>query len=303
MTDEPHRTAPGCLFSVVTRTMGNRVFLERVLASLGRAALANTQWVLVDDAGDSDAALTQVLSAARDYPGLRPVRVRSGARHRAKALNAGLAVVGGRFVHVLDDDDTVDADFYAAVAEEFERAPGTAAVAVRATMVEETIDAGGTIREIRRTPHFPEIQAIPISTMLNQQVVPLCSVVFRAEAMRDVGPFAPDLPVCEDHEFLLRFLLRYDIALLDRLLMAFHVRPEGGDPRFANSDSSRRHAAVDAAFRNALLRRSLADPSDPLGMLLLWGDLTRGAAKFDRATRLLGKNRIWSAFYRLVRRG
>jgi hypothetical protein len=138
--------------------------------------------------------------------------------------------------------------------------------------------------------------------MLVQQVTPPCSLLFRREAMRGIGLFAEDLPVCEDHEFLLRFLLRHDIGLIDKRLAFFHTRSPDSGERYLNSDSSRRHVAVDTAFRNAMLRRSLGNPADRLGLLLLLGDLARGATKIDRATVLLRDNAMISRLYRWLRR-
>lgn len=288
--------------SVITRTMGEPLFLSRVFGSLCAAAPQDTQWIVVDDSGNADPIIGGIMDKASQTPNLRPLLVRSAQRHRAKAMNAGLAAATGGYIHILDDDDTIDAEFYTAAAAALEDQPRAAAAAVRAQMVEETIDRHKTaLTERRRTAHFPEIQAIAISTMLVQQVTPPCSILFRSKEMHDTGLFSEEFEVCEDYEFLLRFLLRNDIILVDRVLCAFHTRPGLTSGAHANSESSWNHAEADAKFRNALLRRSLSDPSDRLGHMMLMGDLARGAAKIDRATLLLRRSRLWRSLYRLFR--
>ena len=288
--------------SVITRTMGEPLFLTRAFESLCAAAPQGTQWIVVDDTGNADAFIGGIVDKASQKPNIRPLLVRSAQRHRAKAMNAGLAAATGDYIHILDDDDTIDAGFYTAAVAALEARPHAAAAAVRAHMVEETIDPQGTtVTERRRTAHFPEIQAIAISTMLAQQLTPPCSIIFRSRQMRDTGPFSEEFEVCEDYEFLLRFLLRYDIMLVDRVLCAFHTRPGLTSGAHANSESSWNHAEADTRFRNALLRRSLSDPTDKLGHMMLLGDLTRGAAKLDRATLLLRRSKLWRNLYRLFR--
>lgn len=289
--------------SVITRTMGQRLFLTRVLTSLAAAAPPDTQWVVVNDSGQSDDVVAEIIEQASNIPHLRPLLVHSAQRHRAKAMNAGLAAAEGDFIHILDDDDTVEAEFYAATITALNSRPETSAIAVRSCMVEETISADSVVaRELRRTAHFPELKSIAISMMLVQQMTPMCSLLFRSRAIKETGPFCEDFEVCEDYEFILRFLLRHDIGLIDRLLCAFHTRIVFTDEAHANSESSWNHAEVDARFRNALLRRSLSDPSDRLGFLMLLGDLARGAVKLERATVLLRRYRLWNGFYRVFRK-
>lgn len=283
--------------------MGKRIFLNRVLNSLGAAALPGTQWIIVDDSRAGDGAAEEIAKKASKFPNLRPILVASAQRHRARAMNAGLAAADGEFVHILDDDDTVAAEFYSQMIAALEKSPETAAVAARSSMVEETIDAAaGAAAELRRTAHFPEIKSISISMMLVQQVTPTCSLLFRSRPMRETGPFCEDFEVCEDYEFLLRFILRNDIQLLDKHLCAFHVRAGTGKGEYSNSESSWNHAEADGKLRNALLRRSLNNPADQLGYLMLLGDLARGAVKVDRATELLRKSPLWRSVYRLLRK-
>ena len=288
--------------SVITRTLGKAPFLKRVLASLAAAAPEGTEWLIVDDGAENEQVLAEIVEQAKAFSNLAPVLVHSGSRHRAKAMNAGLAAATGGLIHILDDDDTISPGFYSECSKVLEDHPECNAVAVRCEMVEEIIELpSAALREVRRTPHFPEIEAISIATMLVQQVTPTCSLLFRAGAMHGIGLFNVQLPVCEDYEFLLRFLLEHDITLIDKRLATFHTRSAGSAEAFRNSEASVKHAQVDATFRNALLRRSVRDPEDKLGMLLLMGDLARGATKIDRATVFLRKNRLWSWIYSLVR--
>lgn len=265
--------------SVVTRTMGHSPFLSRVCNSLLAAQHGKMQWVLVDDAGDATAPIATVAQKAR-AAGITVTEVRSATRHRGKALAAGIAATTGEFVHILDDDDTVEETFYVEMKGNLSARPSIGALASRCWRVDEDATAND-FKEIRRRKHYPEIRAISLAGMAVQQTTPTCSLLFRRHAMMATGSIRSDLEVCEDYEFLLRFLLLYDIGLLDRPLSSFHVRQLTAGIT-GNSAASTVHAESDAFFRNAMLRESLNDPSKPLGFLLAFGEMTRGASKFDR---------------------
>jgi glycosyltransferase involved in cell wall biosynthesis len=274
--------------SVVTRTMGRPAFLRRVGAALGAAAPAGLEWIVVDDSGEPGTGRDEASAAAARW-NLNLVLVASGQRHRARALNSGLAAATGDFLHILDDDDTIMRGFYDAALARLAEQPRFGAVACRAERVDEKVSAGGDLQELRRRPHYPELRAVSLMSMAVQQVTPPCSLLFRREAMDATGAFDPGLEVCEDHEYLLRFMLRHDIGLIDRTLCAFHVRSKDAPEGWRNSRATLAHAEADALFRNAMLRRSLDDPADRIGLLLAAGELLRGVDKLDRGLTLISR--------------
>lgn len=272
--------------SIITRTMGERLFLRRALACVTAAAPVGAEWIIVDDSGDADAAVSDIAEAAAKA-GLSMKAVKSGQRHRSKALNAGVAAARGTYLHIFDDDDTIRPGFYRTMMARLEAKPAFGAVAARSEAVAEATDANGHLKETRRRPQFPELQAVTLAMMAVQQWTPPVSLLFRRSAMEATGHFDESLPVCEDYDFLLRFLLIHDIALIDEVLCAVHARAPDSGGSMRNSEATLNHPEVDGAFRNAMLRRSLKDPTDQIGLLLLQGELARGSLKIERAATML----------------
>ncbi len=97
--------------------------LRRCLASVCRHAPTGTEVLVVDDASPGGA----VTAAAREFPGVRCLRLQK-RRGFCAAVNAGLRVVGGEIIELLNDDTEVAAGWAEGVLTHFAD-PGIAAVA------------------------------------------------------------------------------------------------------------------------------------------------------------------------------
>lgn len=277
--------------SVVTRTCDRPVLLARCFEHLEAALPAGSEWIIVNDSVD-EAAAGELEKQVAGFAGravfeIRVVNQRGG--HRTRALNAGFDAAAGAYLHILDDDDTVRPGFYRQTAGFLDAQENASwgAVAVRAERVDE-VSSNGTYEERRRRPHYPELLAISLSEMAATMMTPTCTLVFRRAVVGKMR-FDEDFAVGEDHDFILRFLLKSDIALLDEVLCAYHQRIDGRGAD-ANSSISRNHRVEAARFRNALLRRDIADGRVGLGWLVTMADMNRGS------TRL---NQILSRLYRI----
>lgn len=277
--------------SVVTRTCDRPVLLARCFEHLIAALPDAAEWIIVNDSTDQAAAgalETQVSGfASRARFEIRVVNSQGG--HRTRALNAGFDAAAGAYLHILDDDDTVRPAFYRETLGFLDAQENASwgAVAVRAERVDEVF-ASGTYEERCRRPHYPELEVISLSDMAATMMTPTCTLLFRRPVVADMR-FDEVFAVGEDHDFLLRFLLKSDIALIDQVLCAYHQRIDGRGSD-ANSSISRNHKVEVARFRNALLRRDIAEGRVGLGWLVTMAEMNRGS------TRL---NQILSRIYRI----
>lgn len=272
--------------AIITRTLGDQLFLKRACASIAAALPAGVQatWIVVDDRGETTDALAEWLKPIVRPPVAVEI-VRSGARHRAKALNAGLQAamaVRPNYVHIFDDDDTIAPEFYAKTTNALETDAAIGAVATRSHRIDERHSGDGRdYRVTRRRLHYPEVKSLSLATFCVHQPVPPVAILFRAEALAEVGPADEALAVCEDYDLLLRFLLRHDIGLYDEPLACFHVRESANGER-GNSAATTQFDEVDARYRNYQLRKDLAADRVGLGWLLAHAEWSRGSVKLDR---------------------
>ncbi|MDJ0514640.1 MAG: glycosyltransferase family A protein [Methyloceanibacter sp.] len=264
--------------SVITRSCGRLPLLRRSFAALQRAAVPGMEWIIVDDNGECSAELDHLVAEVQQAWDGNASLLRSGERHRAKAVNVGLRVATGEFVHLFDDDDTISPDFYAKTIEFLEANPRFGAVATLSENVLERRLSDSTLQEVSRVRHYPELRSVSLAEFAVVQSFPPIAFVARRSAIDAAGTFDETLEVCEDYEFFLRFLTKFDIGVLPEVLCAFHRRqPTSKTPHdMRNSAASWDHRTEDRLFRNKLLRRDMKNGELGLGWLLALGEMSRG---------------------------
>jgi glycosyltransferase involved in cell wall biosynthesis len=287
--------------SVITRTCDRLPLLRRCLQSIQQTNFTDLEWIVVDDAPGGSAELAAFVGSLP--PALNARLIASGSRHRAKAANAGLAAASGELVHFLDDDDTVGPGFYRKTVSFLADNARFAAVATHAERVIERLMPDGSVREVSRLPHYPEMQAVSLAELAVVQTIAPVSFVARRTCIEAAGGFDDRFEVCEDYDLYLRFLTRFDIGVLAEVLCAFHQREEGNVPdAWLNSAASRQHRIEDKLFRNALLRQDLEQGKIGIGWLLAFGDMARGSWRLNLALDALQRRSWPRAVLRWLRR-
>ena len=262
------------------------------------------EWIVVDDAPGGSPELADFIEVTRATWNVPIQLIVAGTQHRAKAANAGLAAVTGNMIHFLDDDDMIAPDFYAKTLSFLSDNPRFGAVATLAESVLERAMPDGSFPEVSRAPHYPETRAVSLAEFAVVQTIAPISFVARRECIAATGGFDEQFEVCEDYDFYLRFLTRFDIGILPEILCAFHQRETGGSAPEAwnNSPATRRHRLEDTLFRNALLRRDLEQGRVGIGWLLALGDMTRGAWRVNLMLDALQRRSLPRFLLRHLRR-
>ena len=259
---------PSCL--VVTRTKSRPQLLMRAVESVCGQSFRDFTWVIVNDGGEA-APVDRAADVARARGVHALVVHRSVSEGMEAASNAGVRAAPSQFVVIHDDDDSWAPSFLERTVAFLRQHPEYIAVTAHVTRIEERIEAD-TIRPIRRSPHKPVLNCVHLADMLQRNLFPPISLLYRREAFEVLGGYDESMAVLGDWDFNIKILLKGDIGVLPEPLANYHVRI-GADTVAADRNSitpgaSKQHIA-EAAYRNRMLRRDLSEGRVSLGQLLM----------------------------------
>ena len=264
-------TAPPALpatVGIVMRTKNRPLLLERALNDVLRQVFTDWTMVIVNDGGDPAPVDDLVRRYAEAFRGRVAVVHNRTSVGMEGASNIGIRATDSRYVVLHDDDDTWDPEFLQATVDFLERDSVHEGVITRARIVYEALRDGAVVVE-RDVPLNPEINAVSLGRILHSNFFPVHAFLYRRKALDTVGLYREDLPVLGDWDFNIRFLARFDIALIDRALAFWHQRPGvDGSPGNSIFNACELHARYDAAVRNRWLRDDLAAQRHGVGQLL-----------------------------------
>ena len=190
-------------FSVVVRTQGTRPnSLREALESLANQTHQAHQ-VLVMVHTDDDHVTGEVRALTADIDTVvETCQVASGLR--TAPLNAGLDAATGDYVCFLDDDDLARPDWLSAFDLAIQDHPGQIARA-RTGVQQWSTEGTGEPRHPQSQVDEPFAATFDLLAHLSHNETPICSIAVPLGAIRHHGiQFAPDLPVLEDWDFLMR---------------------------------------------------------------------------------------------------
>jgi glycosyltransferase involved in cell wall biosynthesis len=265
--------------SIITRTMDRPKLLSRTLDSI--LSQRFTDWELVIVNGGSATTLEDVLRPRSDALGGRLKTLQFDNPHpgmRGVPLNHGIAASSGELITILDDDDTWDPDYLESMVAMLDRLPPTAVggVVCQTRVVEESSLEDGLVL-LKDYALNADLFNLTLARVAVLNAFCIHAFVYRRSAFDAVGGYAEDLPVLEDWEFNLRFLARWEIAVVPRIMTHYHLRPAVGSGSEANSQHAEfdRHKFYEAKIINDALRRDTETGRPGLGLVLANAAQTR----------------------------
>ena len=258
--------------AVITRTKDRPVLLRRAIESVLGQTFDDVQLCIVNDGGDRkvvDELVQQYAGRAR-----RPIQL----LHNETSLgvggagNAGVEATRSKYITVHDDDDSWHQNFLAATVGHLEKTDSLG-VMTRTEVVFETVE-GDAIKMDRREVLAADITEVSLFQALQRNVNPPISFVYRREVHNEIGLYDPTLPVLEDWDFYLRFLMKHEIDFIDGEPLAFWHHREKSVGAMSNSVVSGRnaHDHYNLVIRDRYLRRGPGGEG-PLGHLLFLAEL------------------------------
>jgi glycosyltransferase involved in cell wall biosynthesis len=257
---------------IITRTKDRPMLLERSIRSVLSQTYGNWAHIVVNDGGDRN-ALEPILSKyASQYQGKLTLIDNPESIGAVPSLNVGLGACQSDYAVTHDDDDSWEPEFL----EKSIRAlklrkkilPNTRGVMCYTTAVVERADNTSVVERYRFSWNG-WVRAVTLVQLAATNFIPPISFVYEREVLSEIG-FFNNLKFGDDWDFYLRFLSKFDIAVLPEHLANWHLRPESKDA-YGNTvevDRARDHAAIVAAYRNDLIRQDLASGKPGLGFLV-----------------------------------
>jgi glycosyltransferase involved in cell wall biosynthesis/FMN phosphatase YigB (HAD superfamily) len=259
--------------AVITRTRNRPSLLDRACRSVLDQTCGDWIHVIVNDGG-SVAAVEAVIACYRArYAGRVIVVHHAESVGMQPASNAGIAACDSEFIVIHDDDDSWTPTFLEACVgclDEHGPDSGTQGVVTQSVWIIEQMRSDGGVEEVQRSPYF-QFTNLRLFNLAGENAFPPIAFVFRRAAYNAVGPFEPAYNEIGDWEFNLRFLARYEIAVLNEALALYHWRrAAGGGGDYGNSvvEGVESHYFNTARLLNDRMRADLRGDGGGLGLAM-----------------------------------
>lgn len=249
--------------AIITRTKDRPVFLKRAIKSVSDQVYTDYVHIIMNDGGDIGAIDSLVAEQAKDS------RERIKIFHREQSsgapdtlFNEAIKKTTSDYIAIHDDDDTWHPEFLLRTVAELDK--GAEGVVVRTDNVYERND-GNVITKIKTSRYMPDVQAISLYRQCLDNQLTAVAFAYSRKAYEEVGGYDDTLPVVGDWEFGIRFLMKYDVNLIDPgFALAFYHRRLEADNSFKEHDHRKNITKV----FNKYLRQELAEGRLGVGYIM-----------------------------------
>lgn len=255
--------------AIILRTRGHPLFLRRALRSISQQEYQDYIVALVYNENAQPLIEKAVAAGAENIAGkIVPVPF-AVFLNKAEAINAGLEATNSEYVVLHDDDDTWEPQFLSETVNFLKEEKPCASVKGVRTHVKCVYEEIGelSVTEIQCKDWRGNNEKLTPGNMAPINRIASISLVYERSVHTEVGFYRKELPVLEDWDFYLRFLMMADIATIPEKLANYHLRPLTGKKNsnsfFTESDQRLQYQAL---IRDYYLRNK--DEYPRLGLLL-----------------------------------
>lgn len=250
--------------SVILRTRDRPVFLERAIKSIAGQTFKDVTLCIINDGGDAHTVEQITRAHLPENIGVDFLHLSSSVGQVA-ALNLGFEQVRRRYFAIYDDDDTWSPDFLVEMVSFLQGPSGAPFIGAvcHAQIVEESLGENGIVIHNRRAAYRHD-QVLSLFKSLDTFSFPVGnSFLMRYESLAIASQNNSAMPVMYDFEWIIRVLLKADIAVVPKELAFYHQRnmdhEKLGATRnsiFAAADEFRRLSIL---LQNEQLRSEIAE--------------------------------------------
>lgn len=242
--------------AIITRTKDRPLFLRRAINSVLHQSYEDWIHIIVNDGGSKQEVEDAVEPYTQNYAE-RIILIHKDRSHGMEAAsNTGINHCESNFILIHDDDDTLEPTFLERTTSYLQQPPhkGIAGVVTLANKIEEHA-SGSQIITSRSTVFRYLTDCLSIIDVAECNPIPPISFLFKRSAFNTVGAFDESLPVLGDWEFLIRFLIQYDVGVIAEPLANYHVRnSKSGAAANSIRDPLNRFELYETLLRNQFFR-------------------------------------------------
>lgn len=210
--------------SIITRTKNRVLLLERAIQSVLSQTFQDWQHIIVDDSDDEFLNKEVIEKYSSKYNHRLKVLRNNISKGPDAIINLGVENADGDYIVILDDDDTWDDSFLDKTIRYLE-CNKVQGVITYSNYVIEKIE-NNCVTTFNAYPFNNYISEITLkSAILSGICPPPVSFVFKRKCWEQIGGFDEEFLIAGDVEFILRFLSKYKIGIVEEVLANYHVRP------------------------------------------------------------------------------
>lgn len=244
---------------VVTRTRDRKTLLRRAMQSVIGQSFEDWQHVVVNDGGNKDEVEGLATEFEQAYKGRLKILHLDHAGMQA-ASNEAIKSTDSTFVCIHDDDDGWHPDFLNETISRLEELGVESSyqgIISKTVRILEEEQADGSFKEVEREPYVP-LEQISLSRIGYENPFPPIAFVYRRKVHGEIGFFEPQWDLVADLDFNFRFLQRYNIEVVDKVLAHYHWRTASSQSANANTVTAAKgkHARLLNELKNHYLRNA-----------------------------------------------
>lgn len=241
--------------SIIVRTKDRNLLLRRAIQSIIDQTYNDWEIIVVNNGGDFEQLKASINDFERGLGEKMKLIHMERAQFMEAATNAGLFNSTGKFITLLDDDDTWDRRYLEQCVSILDHTEARA-VATQTSLVYEEIN-GSTTRVIETRPFNPQLNKVNKYKLLRANLYTTNAFMYKREILERIGYYREDLPVLGDWEFNLRVAMHYNVQVIPVSLAFYHKRSYSGNVSSYGNTHVNDHLEYDKKIRGEYLRKGL----------------------------------------------
>jgi len=211
--------------SIVIPAYNAETFIEETMDHAFKQTLTDFEIIVVDD-GSSDRT-KQVIEKYTD----KVKYIYQKNQGTSAARNNGIDHAQGKYIAFLDSDDIWFPLKLERQINFLESNPKIDLVGCDAELINESGESFNKLYSRGKKYDVPPDEML--AQLLKRDFIPFSSVVVKKSLVRNLGGFDLSM-VCEDYEFLMRAVQKYNIAFIDEVLMQYRISPNNKSQNLEN---------------------------------------------------------------------
>jgi glycosyltransferase involved in cell wall biosynthesis len=204
------------------RTKDRNLLLQRAIQSIMNQSFTNWEILLINNGGDK-VNLEEVLV---HYQVLLSEKLKiihlDNPQNMETATNIGIINSEGKFITLLDDDDTWEYSYLEECVSVLDN-NHVDGVVTRSVLIYEKIE-NNKIVQISTKMFNPNLKSVQKFKLARRNLFTTNAFMYKRSVIEDVGLYREDFPVLGDWEFNIRFSIKYKIVVIPKQLANYHKR-------------------------------------------------------------------------------